>query len=273
MTINISTSQRWTDSAAISGQEDESAGWIYRPQPVAYPRQRLFCFPYAGGNALMFRRWPAWLPADVELCGIVLPGHGARVSEPARTDLLSVSQDIAGVIAHYCDVPFAFFGHSFGALLAFEVTRVLRQRGVTPPAHLLVSARQAPDHGIDEASAPAVTDDAAMLARLERLGGTPRELLADEQLMSLLLPAFKADFIALDRWRNRVEPPLRVPITALAGVEDRSVSVESMRRWSAHTTGRFNFHLLDGDHFFIHSQEQALVRLVTQAIVDNSEAG
>lgn len=273
MTSNNCVTRRWIANDAGDGAADVMQRWLYRPQPVARPRQRLFCFPYAGGNAMGFRRWPTWLPADVELCAIVLPGRGARSNEPARSDLLSLSRDIAGVVEHYCDVPCAFFGHSLGALLAFEVTRVLRERGATVPAHLLVAARQAPDHAIDESVAPPATEDAAFIARLARLGGTPREVLADEQLMALMLPALKADFIALDSWRYRDEPPLRVPITALAGSEDRSVCADSVRRWSGHTTRKFQFHLLHGDHFFIHSREQDLVRHVARALADLSEAG
>lgn len=273
MTTNTYMALHWTKPDTLAGDAGGPARWLYRPRPVERPCQRLFCFPYAGGSPLLFRRWPTWLAEDIEVCAIVLPGRASRVDEPPSHDLLSLSRDIAGVIERYCDVPFAFFGHSLGAVLAFEVTRVLRERGVMAPTQLLVSARQAPEHAVSEFSALPAMSDAAILARLARLGGTPAEVLGNEQLMALLLPALKADFMALDHWHYRAQQPLRVPITAIAGSEDRSVCVDSVRRWSSHTTGEFQFHLLQGDHFFIHGCEQDLVCLVARALARATEVG
>ncbi len=268
MTSYTSMARAATDYGTAVPQNDDVDRWLYRPRPVARPRLRLFCFPYAGGNATLFRGWPIWLPSDIEVCAVALPGRGARIDEPPRRDLLSLSRDIAGVITQCSPVPFAFFGHSFGALLAFEVTRVLRERGAPAPAHLFVSARQAPDHAAGDLAPAQPVHDADFLARLIRLGGTPPEVLHDEQLMALLLPSLKADFIALDQWRYRAEKPLRVPISAIAGSEDRAVDAEAVRRWCAHTVSDFVFHLLHGDHFFIHSSEQKLVGLLVRTLVD-----
>jgi medium-chain acyl-[acyl-carrier-protein] hydrolase len=240
--------------------------WLLSFRAAARPRLRLICFPYAGGNAAAYRSWATAFPPDTEVLGVQLPGRGSRFKEPLSTQLAPMLDALASEVAKLGEeAPFAFFGHSMGALLAFELARELRGRGAPMPSHLFVSAHRAP--GLPERDAPLHhLSDAEFLTALRRYGGMPVSVLEQPELMEMVLPIVRADFALVDTWREIPGAPLDLPITAFRGDDDASVSAEEVDAWRDHTRGAFALHTLPGDHFFIQSAEPALLDTVIRAL-------
>lgn len=231
----------------------------------AAPRLRLFCFPYAGGSAALYARWHHALPADVDVVAIELPGHGKRIGEACAVDMAALADDLAADLEPSLDRPYAFFGHSLGATLAFACARALRRRGARLPAHLIASGRIAPDRrGPDEDAAD--RSDADFIAHVRALGGTAPEVLAEPELLALFLPILRADYRLIQSHAYRPEPPLAVPITALAGASDARATPHELTAWRAHTTGPFALHVVAGDHFFVTSARAQVIERVAQIL-------
>jgi surfactin synthase thioesterase subunit len=230
---------------------------------------RLFCFPYAGGSATAFAPWAAHLPAWVDLVGVQLPGRGGRLAEPAYTDIEALLDALVPVIEAEGRMRCAFFGHSLGGLLAFGLARRLRRRGAAMPLHLFVSASGAPQL---HRTAPSLhlLDDEALLSALREYNGTPQEAPANRELMSLLLPAIRADFALRAGYHHQEEPPLAVPITVFAGTRDPHVSPEQAHGWGDCTTAPFAWRHFDGDHFILHSHAASMAECITAALTDAS---
>jgi medium-chain acyl-[acyl-carrier-protein] hydrolase len=225
---------------------------------------RLLCFPYAGGGAWAFQRW-ASLGASVEVCAVELPGRGARFAEPARHRLTELVPLIVDGIADYTDRSFAFFGHSMGALLAFEVARHLRRAGRAEPVHLFVSGREAP-HVATSERAYHQLPDAELKTVLRDLNGTPEEVLASADLMQLMLPLLRADFEVVETYRYAAEAPLDCPITAFGGRGDDTVRIPGLESWREQTTAGFALRLFDGDHFFLREATGPLLRVLAHEL-------
>lgn len=224
--------------------------WIYRLKTVPAGGVRLFCLPYAGGSAQIYYDWPKALPG-VEVCPVQLPGRGRRLREAPFTQLLPLVDAIAAAIDPWLDKPYAFFGHSMGALLSLELARALRRRG-SRPLHLFASghrAPQLPDRGRILHKLP----EAEFMEELRVLKGTPEEVLNNAELMRLLLPSLRADFALCETYRHVQEEPLDCPITAFCGLQDEHFTRSEVEAWSVHTRGGFSLHALPGDHFFLHS--------------------
>ncbi|WP_437654253.1 thioesterase II family protein [Sorangium sp. So ce1182] len=242
--------------------------WVGCPRPNPASRLRLFCFPYAGGGASAYSTWWRELPAHTELCAIRLPGREARMSEPPFDRLTPLVQALATAIEGWLTKPFAFYGHSLGSLVSFELARELRRRGAPLPRHLFVSGRRAPHlpvaaplHGLS---------DAAFLAWLRRMGGTPEEVLREPELLALFLPVLRADVAV-----NEVEPfvpgpPLDCPISAFGGLDDERASRADIEAWRELTRGPFRVEMFPGGHFFVRSAREPLLRSVS-ALLDGVE--
>lgn len=234
-----------------------------RPRPQA--RIRLFCFPYAGGSSLIFRDWPDNLSEEVDVCLPQLPGRGNRIQEPAHTRLETLVQDISKAIIPYLNKPFAFFGHSMGALVSFELARYLRRMQAPIPAQLFVSGRSAPH--IADADPPTYDlPEAEFVETIRSLNGTPREVLEHPELMRLMIPLLRADFSVCQTYSYTVEHPLDCPITALGGLQDNEVARENLDAWGEHTTSDFKLEMLPGDHFFLNSCQTQVLRIVSQEL-------
>lgn len=224
----------------------------------------LYCFPYAGGGGWVFRGWQPAL-ADIEVCAIELPGRGVRMAEPPLTDLESMVGGIAESINRYSDRPFAFFGHSMGALIAFEVSRELRRESWREPLHLFVSGREAP-HVASKDPPYHRLPDTELVGVLRDLDGTPREVLEEPALMQVVLPRLRADFQLLETYAYRDETPLRCAITALGGTGDATVRRENLESWRAQTTGRFTLRMIEGDHFFLHEAPSVMLSCLREEL-------
>ena len=239
--------------------------WITCLKPNPQANLRLFCFPYAGGSTTSFRNWPAQLPSTVEVCCIELPGRGRRLNEAPFTQLAPLVEQISESLLPYLDKPFAFFGHSMGGLTSFEVARSLRQGGIRTPDHLFISGRRAPQ--IPNSEPPIHTlPEAEFIKKLRRLNGTPEAVLANQELMQLLLPALKADFAVLETYTYRPEASLTCPIMVFGGSQDPDVSCEMLEAWREQTRAAFSLQMFLGDHFFIHTAQSRLLQSLSQAL-------
>ncbi|MEO7497448.1 MAG: alpha/beta fold hydrolase [Massilia sp.] len=225
---------------------------------------KLYLFPYAGGSAAVFRQWSGYFEAGVELTGIQLPGHGSRMMETAETDYRVLVRDICDAILDDCGATrFAMFGHSMGALLAHYVALEMAQRGASQPECLFLSGCKAP-HLPRERRDAARMSDADFVDELRRLDGTPAQILDNAELMALMLPTIKADFVLLDRWYEDLgpapaSPALSVPIIGMSGRRDIHCTDTDIDAWQSHTHGPLETMQYSGGHFFLQSQEARLV--------------
>lgn len=246
----------------------------YLAYRIARPgaKMRLFCFPYAGGNAMLFRGWQRLFPDSIEICPLQYPGRGNRLREPPFTSVEPLVQDITQALVSLLDLPFAFFGHSMGAILAFEVTRELRKKRKPLPFHLFLSAVRAPQfrnadrHVYD-------LPELEFIEELRRLNGTPPEVLENTELMALMLPMLRADF-AVSQTYAYVEGggPLSCALSVYGGTDDHSFSIAELEGWSGHTTGPFLLHMFQGDHFYLHLSETLLTTRLLSEIIRSKEA-
>jgi medium-chain acyl-[acyl-carrier-protein] hydrolase len=250
------------------GQSAPRGDWLFKPLPIDNPRTRLICFPYAGGNASLFRGWPRYFPG-VEIVGIQTPGRGARFREtPLRRigDLVErVADAITPLLTTSCD--FALYGHSLGALCAFEMARCLRRRAIKAPLGLFVSGREAPQISDKRPQIHRTPKDAFFPALTKRYpGGTPREIQNDPELMALLEPSIRADFEILETRVHRDEPPLAIPLFVFGGRMDQDIPLPELEAWAAQTSNRCEVAVLDGDHFFIQSNESEFLPQLARAL-------
>ncbi|MGF1523405.1 MAG: thioesterase II family protein [Leptolyngbyaceae cyanobacterium] len=239
--------------------------WIQCLCPNPQARLRLFCFPYAGGGVWNFRTWAEALPKTLEVYAIALPGRGKRFTETAFTQLAPLVDAIASAIIPYLDKSFAFFGHSMGGLVSFELARLLRRNAQCNPVHLFVSGRRAPQLPATDKPIHALSDP-KFLQEIRRLNGTPNTVLENAELMQLMLPTLRADFTLLETYVYRYEPPLSCPITTFGGLQDSEVSVEALEAWCEQTSATFSLKMLPGDHFFLHFSQFSLMQLIRQEL-------
>ncbi|WP_371588627.1 thioesterase II family protein [Streptomyces virginiae] len=230
------------------------------------PAIRLFCLPYAGGAASAYAQWPGPFAGDVEICPIELPGRQTRWHDPAFTRIEPLIDALATAIAGELDVPYALFGHSMGSLLAFELARALRRRGFGEPRALFVSGGPAPQLRREQSWVHDQPDQ-IVVAKLRSLGGLPEEVLAQPELLELLMPTIRADFSVCETYEYRPEPPLTCLIVAFAGTEDRDVPPARMAPWREQTSGVCVQHVLPGDHFFLRSSQAELLDIVRPALM------
>ncbi|MFP3942069.1 MAG: thioesterase II family protein [Thermoanaerobaculia bacterium] len=251
-------------SAPAAGSAGD--GWlkVFDPRPEA--KLRLFCFPYAGGGASVYRTWFTELPSAVEVVGVQPPGRESRFREEPFRHLEPMAQAAAGALDGQLDRPFAFFGHSMGAILAFEVTRTLHRSAGQLPLHLFVSGRPGPTVENDDPPIHELPRE-EFLEELRGYAGTPEEVLRNQELMDLLEPLLRADFSVSETYDYRPGGErVPVPITALGGTDDRDVPPDDLEPWRRETTGAFRAHVLEGGHFFLHERRGEVLRIVSREL-------
>lgn len=238
----------------VHSRETQAAtsGALKRYTVSTDPVVRLICFPNAGAGASVYRRLARSLPNCIEVLSVQLPGREDRYREPRYQTMEIAATQLAREIARLDQLPVVLFGHSMGSILAFEVARELSLYG-HPPKTLIVSG-----HGAPNARGPLNrcrhdVDDAMLIADLQRMGGTPLEILQDTQMMRTLLPIVRADYKILDSYTYRAGEQLNCPIITCAGDQDTEVYPESVRAWGTHTTTIFKEHWFPGGHFYLFS--------------------
>lgn len=246
---------------AQPGTRADYGRWLRRYHPAPDAAVRLVCCPHSGGSASSFRPLSAALPPTVEALAVQYPGRQDRRAEPLVGDLRELAARLVDVLADEPG-PLALFGHSMGAMLAFEVARRL-ERGGRQVAALFVSGHRAPavhrNEWLHRAS------DADLLHEVRRLSGTEAGLLDDDDIVQMVLPVIRNDTRAVETYRHDAtdEPVLSCPITALIGTRDPRVSTAEADRWREHTSGRFDLHTFPGGHFYLNSYTAALGRLMS----------
>ncbi len=239
--------------------------WVSFPLPNPHAALRIFFFPYAGGNTLIYRTWPEHLPASVEVCAIQLPGREARLREPSYRNLSALVEVLADALLPHFDKPFAFFGHSMGALISFELSRELRRRGGPTPSHLFVSGHRAPQI---KTGAPPTYDlpEREFVEEIRRFNGTPQEVLEHPELMQLVLPLLRSDFALCQTYVYQPEPPLDCPINVFGGLDDQDVPRAYLEAWREQTTAAFTLRMFPGDHFFLRKFQPLLLNIFSQQL-------
>jgi medium-chain acyl-[acyl-carrier-protein] hydrolase len=234
--------------------------WIVRPVRKPDARLRLVCFPPAGGGVATYRPWAQRLPPEIELCAVEPPGRGARLRETPSASLAVLVDGAADAVAAAVEPPYAFFGHSMGALLAFEVARRL------PPEHVFVSGHRAPSLPMRRPPIYAL-GDAELCAHLARYNGTPHALLDEPDVMRLLLPAIRADLTAAETYAYAGGgAELACPLWALGGDADEVVAYDDLTAWSAHTIGAFAQRTFAGDHFSLFRADAGVAETLAAAL-------
>ncbi|GAB3261075.1 thioesterase II family protein [Kineosporia babensis] len=230
--------------------------WV-RQWPARSTRARRFvCFPPAGAGAGFYRDWAPALPADCELWSVQYPGREDRFGEPLIADLQTMADQIAAVPGLLDGTPLWLFGHSMGALLAYEVAR--RIEPAAPLQRLVVSGRIARRH--QKPGTLYQLDDDAFSAQVLKLGGVPEVLLADPEMRAVLLPIMRSDYQAVETYSAQPHPPLQTPVLALAGTDDQHAPPPAMEHWSDITTGPFRLAAHPGGHFFLVPELQNVLR-------------
>jgi surfactin synthase thioesterase subunit len=244
-----------------------AAWWLpaqrtWRPEAV----RRLLVLPYAGGGATAFKPWFQALLPGVQVAAVQLPGREARFAEPALATWSALLDALTGAVSGLPDdgLPVMLFGHSAGALIAFELAKRLAHDGRAPAA-LLVSACRAP-HQPPRHEPLSKACDAALAAAIWRLGGTPAEALRHPELLELLLPVLRSDCALFDAYAASPVAPMDLPIIVFHGSKDRLVHVDEARAWGAHTKRAFSLHTIDAGHFYLH--DPAFMRLLNAALVE-----
>lgn len=209
--------------------------------------------------------WPNEVPATVDIWTAQLPGRGNRIQEPPFTNLSPLVQALAEAIVPFLDRPFAFFGHSMGAMISFELARILQRRLGLKPDHLFVSGRIAP-HIMDTQRRTYDLPEAEFIEELRRLNGTPVEVLEHPELMELMTPLLRADFSVVGTYTYLPGLPLNCPITAFGGLQDPEVSREQLEAWREYTTASFSLHMFPGDHFYLNTKRQLLLQVLSREL-------
>jgi len=227
----------------------------------------LLCLPYSGASAMVYSRWRRALPAWLQVRPVELPGRGARMAEALHTDMQALARQLAQEQRLATSTPYALLGHSLGALLAFELAHELQALGCQPPLALFACGTAAPTRreDYDGRHWREPKSDTELIDELRELQGTPEQVLANDELMSLTLPILRADFLLCGTYAYRQRPALRCPLHVLGGQDDRA-SDEQLRAWQHETQGSFSLQVFPGGHFFIHDHEPGVLAALTRAL-------
>jgi medium-chain acyl-[acyl-carrier-protein] hydrolase len=241
--------------------------WLIRSRPLARPRIRLLCLPFAGGGTAVFRPWGDALPADVELAIAQLPGRECRLAEPPETDIAVIVAALTAALLALPAAPLAIYGQSMGAALAHDLALALTRAG-RPPALLAVAARGAP-HLPPRRPPVHRLETADFIAAIRKMGGTPDEVLDHAELMDLLMPSLRADFALSETFHRAARRIFHCPLLALAGNDDSLAPEDDVRAWGDYAAKRFRFAGFPGGHFFPQRQAGTVVRLILDTAADD----
>ena len=240
--------------------------WLPRMRPKAGSKLSLFCFPYAGGTSYTYNSWDSLLSPLIEVCPVELPGRAGRMNEPAATSIVRLVKSMASALLPYMDKPFAFFGHSMGALISFELARELRRSHQLQPARMFVSACLPPRRERSREKVTYNLPEGEFMETLRSLNGTPKEVLEHSELMQLTMPLLRADFEACQTYEYIAEPPLDCPLTVVGGLQDKQISRSDLDGWREQTTSTCTVRMLSGDHLFINTAQTFILGMLAEEL-------
>lgn len=246
--------------------------WIRCFKPAPHSRARLVCLPHAGGSASYYLPFAQALDPDLaEVLAVQYPGRQDRRHEPCIHTIEGLADAVAAALPPWLDKPIAVFGHSMGALVAFELVRRLERTGAAEPLVVFVSGRRAPGRYRDENVH--LRDDAGIVTEMRSLGGTSTRLLEDDEIIKMIMPALRADFTAVETYRRPPGPGVAAPLVALTGTDDPCASLVDAQAWSAETTGSFDLRTFSGGHFYLEQQQIQVVDEVASQLRQVSPSG
>ena len=245
-----------------------SARWVRRPHPVAEPRTRLVCLPAAGGTASAYYTWAARLPERVELLSVQYPGHQDRFAEPCLPSVPELADALTAALAPYADRPLHLFGHSLGAMVAYEVAVRLEAGAGPGPVSVFVSGAYAPQRAVPY---PEELTDAELEEDIRAFSWLEPEVLDVPALRELVLPSLMNDIRAAMIYRPTEVVRLRCPVFSYGGSEDRTGSPEELSAWRDVSSGTAAWRQFDGDHFYLRAHEAELVADIAARMSDCSQ--
>lgn len=244
---------------------DVETPWLAWRRPNPQASLRLFCFPYAGGGAAAYRAWQDHFPPTIEVCPVQIPGREERLNESCYTRLFDLVENMAESLFQFLDKPYAFFGHSLGTMIAFQLARHLREKRLSQPVHLFASGRRAPQIPDSE---PRIYDlpKQEFIEALYQRNLIREEIIQRARLIDFVAPVLKADYELVQTYTYNPDAPFDFPITVLGGMDDRDASGEKLEAWRNQTRADFALQVFSGDHFFIHSSQPALLRVIAESL-------
>ncbi|MET7713163.1 alpha/beta fold hydrolase [Streptomyces sp. NPDC005407] len=242
--------------------------WIRRFSPGPDRGATLVCFPHAGGSASYFRPMSNALKSSLQVFAVQYPGRQDRLHHRCLTTIDEFADEAFTALEPLMNRPLSFFGHSMGAVIAFEVANRMKERLGAAPSTLFVSGRRAPsthrEVGIH------LLDDAGLVEELKRGSGTDARILEDKDVLRMILPPLRSDYTAVETYQWRPGPKLDCPVVALVGDEDENVSLDEARAWEEHTTGPFSLNTFSGGHFYLADHQSAVADVVTRQLLSRT---
>ncbi|MEV4224411.1 alpha/beta fold hydrolase [Nonomuraea sp. NPDC049725] len=236
-------------------------GWLREPA-ASSGRLRLVCFPHAGAGASAYSGWAQLLAPAVRVVSVQLPGREERIKEPRHERLEPLLDALLPELRQEPEVPFAFLGHSMGALIAYEATRRLAEAGAALPVRLFVSGHGAPHLPYRNPHISRLPGE-QFLAAVRALNGFPAEVLREPALAALVAPTLRSDFSVCENYRHRPGEPLGCPISVFGGTTD-DVWQGDLAQWRSLTSRDFRLRMFSGDHFFIHAERERVIHAIAE---------
>jgi pyochelin biosynthesis protein PchC len=245
-------------------QESKENLWIrcFRPSPNC--QIRLICFPHAGGAATYYLPLSKALAPEVEVLSIQYPGRQDRRLEEPVDSITELALQVHRALGPWTDVAFAFFGHSMGATVAFEVARIFARNGESGPVRFFASGRRAPSRRRPESVH--LRDDSGLTAELREVGATDERFLRDPEILATILPTARNDYKAIETYSYEPGPALNCPVMVLVGDSDRKTTLDEANAWREHCVGEFDVRVFPGGHFYLDSCQQELTELISSAL-------
>lgn len=242
----------------------ESGLWLRNYHQAPGARGRLICFPHAGGSASYFFPVSAALSPEFDVLAVQYPGRQDRRTDPFVDNIDDLADQLHTALAPAMEGPVAFFGHSMGAVLAFEVARRFEERDGISPVTVFASGRRAPSQVRDESVH--LRDDAGIVKEMRTLGGTDSRVLGDPELLDMVLPAIRNDYRAVERYRRGTEAKVGAPIVVMTADDDPRTTVDEARAWDDHTTGGSTLHTFDGGHFYLEQHAARVIAVIAETL-------
>lgn len=253
--------------SGVANLYSEINKWFSVSKTKANPTLRVICIPYVGGSAAVYRNWDKYSNSNVQFLSLQLPGRGSRYSEQPYTEMNSLINDLSIVMGELLlesNIPYIIYGHSMGALIGFELTRMIARKGYKLPSYVVVSGAAAPDIVKNEKKYSLPTEELKDILRY--YNGTPKEILEDDELLEMFLPCIRSDLEIVEEYKFTIDNLLPCSIIAIGGENDHLVSLSEIKQWENHTQKDFHYKLYEGDHFFLKDRAKDIVRYVTENV-------